>query len=155
MEIILNDPEQKLVKYIASLRIKYDRESGAIATIYDEKDALEAETDYYGAEVAYCKMMNIFPDTGYKTRQPFDCISRDGNKVDVKQTYRQNGRLLVKSKLRDYLPDIYALMIGKFPAYRYAGMIKASELLVDERLDTTLPHPAYAAGQNELSINGI
>lgn len=147
--VTLNSIEQAVVKHLAKRRIEHDRSVGARATIYHGAQALENEVDSLGAEFAYCKLMNCYPDTDPGHFSPFDARLRDGRTVDVKSTRRHNGRLLVKMKSRD-LPDLYALMVGSFPSYRLAGHITAMELVRQERIDRSLPHPAYVATQMEL-----
>lgn len=149
-QVTLNAIEQALVKHLAKKRIEHDRSVGAMATIYHGAQALENEVDSLGAEFAYCKVMNVYPDTDPGHFSPFDARLRDGRAVDVKSTRRHNGRLLVKAKDRADVPDLYALMVGTFPSYRLAGHITAAELLREERVDRSLPHPAYAATQMQL-----
>lgn len=151
MTISLNDTEQKLVKYVSKKRFEYCRQVGANATVYGGRNPMDAEIAQYGAEVAFCKYMNIYPDTSYDRFNPEDCFTYDGHRIDVKYTSLRTGRLLAKDKGWDNHPDYFALMIGDFPNYYFAGFMKASELLVESRLDTSLPHPAYAASQNELT----
>jgi hypothetical protein len=150
MVITLNETEQRLVKHLAERRYQYCRTVRAQATRYHEQAALEAEVDAIGAEIAYCKVMNCYPDLEHTQFNPDDMLRRDGQTIDVKQTHYPNGKLLVKVKEREQLPDQYALMVGRFPAYRLAGHIAASEMIREERIDHSLPVPAYAAGQAEL-----
>lgn len=148
--ITLNGVEQALVKHLAKKRFEHDRSIGAKATIYHDEQAMKNEIDALGAEFAYCKLMNCYPDTDSTHFLPFDALLKTGETVDVKQTRRPNGRLLVKTKDRDQLPDMYALMVGEFPNYRFAGHIDSRELMREERVDKSLPHPAYSATQMDL-----
>ena len=69
--ICLNEAEQRIVKHIAEKRIEYNRAQRAVATIYNDDDVrnpLEAEVNYYGAEMAFCKLFNIYPDLNYVDR---------------------------------------------------------------------------------------
>ncbi len=149
MKIILSSVEQRLVKHIANLRIENDRKVGAVPTVYNA-DPMENEINYIGAELAYCKLFNCYPDLGIDEFIPFDAIRRNGETVDIKHTKLNNGRLLVKVKDREYTPAKYALMIGTFPEYYYAGDITSDELLRDENIIRNIQHPAYAATQSRL-----
>lgn len=149
-EIELNDLEQKLAKYMGYKRFQYCRKVGAKSTVYGNRNPSNSEVSQYGAELAFCKIMNIYPDTAYDKFNPEDCILSGHTRIDVKYTDLETGRLLAKKKDWSNPPDYFALMIGKFPKYRFAGFMKASELLTDRRLDRTLPFPAYTAQQYEL-----
>ena len=151
MDIILNEAEQKLVTYVSKKRIETNRATGATATIYGDASAIENEMDSFGAEVAYCKLHNCYPDLATDHRPPFDAKLPDGRTVDVKQTKYPTGKLLVKIIKRAELPDLYALMIGKFPKYKLAGHMPAAEIITPERRQSdNWKSPAYVAGQDEL-----
>lgn len=62
MRIILNDAEQRLVRDIAKRRITYSRAQGAKATVYGDESAEFREVNSVGAELAFCKHHNIYPD---------------------------------------------------------------------------------------------
>jgi len=149
MKITLSEVEQRLVKHIANLRYKNDRAVGATATLYN-RSPLENEINSLGAELAYCKIFNCYPDLGVNEFMPFDAIKPNGETVDVKHTILKNGRLLVKVKDRKSTPDMYALMIGTFPEYYYAGEIASNELLDEKNIITNIAHPAYAVEQARL-----
>lgn len=150
MEIALNDAEQRLVKYLAQKRFDHDRAVNAKATIYHDASALENEINSMGAELAYCKMVNCYPDLDPGHFGAFDALRRDGATVDIKNTVRPLGRLLVKAKGRNSDPDLYVLMIGKFPIYQYAGEIRSSDVLQECNIDKSLPFPAYAVDKERL-----
>lgn len=148
--ISLNLTEKKLTVFLARKRYEYCRQVGAEATIYHKITSLEAEIDSFGAEVAYCKMMNVYPDTDYTHFAPFDAVV-NGKTVDVKYTRLKSGRLLVKVIAGKERPDKYALMTGNFPNYTFVGEIDASIVLDDTNIDYRLPSPAYAISQSRLA----
>ncbi len=150
MIVVLNKVEQRLVEFVAKQRYKHDRDVGAQATVYGNEGSLEREINSVGAEVAFCKHQNIWPDLDPNHFGIEDSLLPNAKLVDVKTTTRHNGRLLVKAIQRKGVSDLYAMMVGTFPTYRFAGWMKHSELIVDERIDKKLPHPAYAANQSEL-----
>lgn len=151
IEVIINEAEQKLVTYVSRKRYETNRATGATATIYNDTSAIENEMDSFGAEVAYCKLHNCYPDLATDHRPPFDATLPNGKTVDVKQTKYTTGKLLVKLIARAKLPDLYALMIGKFPKYKLAGHIEAKTIITPERIQTdSWKSPAYVAKQDEL-----
>lgn len=148
--IELSKTEQEVVKLIALQRIIKVKEERLRQTIYGgDKTPLWAEIHAYGAEIAFCKHYNVFPDLSAGVYNMYDCIV-DGKKIDVKHTTRPNGKLMVKAKGWTDPPDYFAMLTGKFPVYRYVGFMPAADLLVPERIDESLPFPAYVATQNEL-----
>lgn len=150
--IELTAMEQKLAQAVARRRTEHDRASGATATVYGGRSHDEHELESVGGEIAFCKAFNCWPDLDTEHFGDWDAVLEDGRTVDVKTTARQQGRLLVKDKTRNGAarPSLFALMVGEFPRYRFAGWITARELLTPRRLDASLPHPAYAAKQSEL-----
>ena len=149
--IQLNDMEQREVLSIAEKRIQKCRELGAIATYYGTRDPLSQEIGYYGGEVAFCKLFGVEPDRTIDKFMSADCIV-NGSRIDVKWTHYKNGMLLAKNKKWDDPPDHFALMVGTFPVYRYAGYMPAWVLLDQARIDKykSIEEPAYQARQWEL-----
>jgi len=150
--ICLNEAEKRLVQYMAKQRIRHDRAVGGVATVYGA-EALKNEIDSFGAELAYCKYFNLFPDMDYEHFRFFDAKLPNRMTVDVKQTRYKNGRLLVKHKDREKLPDLYALMVGEFPNYTLIGHIHSGVIICEQRVDRNLIHPAYAVSQSELILD--
>jgi hypothetical protein len=151
-EVILLDPEIRLVRYVAKMRIKHNLSIGAVPTRYNKQKPLDAEINYYGGEIAFCYINNVYPDMSYKKFNPYDCMM-EGFTIDVKTTDLENGRLIVKKGKRwEYKPDYFALMIGKMPKYRFAGFMKSTVLMVSERVKMLVTE-VYAAEQSELTMN--
>lgn len=147
--ISLNETEIRLAEYVAKKRIQHNRASGAVATVYGDRDPMFAELNYYGAELAFCKLFNLYPDINHVKRKGQDCMLA-GKRVDIKWTHRHGGRLMAKVKGWDDPPDLFAMMIGTFPSYTLAGFMKADDLLQPSRIDNSLAFPAYTATQKEL-----
>ncbi len=149
----LNKAEQKLARYLAAERHAMNRRAGAgnrrVGPQSDEQTDLEG----IAAEIAFCRVMNVYPDTSLDGRPAYD--AQIGlRRVDVKATTYQNGKLIAVPWKAENPPDAYALVVGTFPEYRVAGWLPADRLLVHERL-TDLGHgPTYAAEQSELEHPG-
>jgi len=163
--ITLNEIEIRLVQHLAKMRYAYCREHGATATLYgnidksEKAEAIKREMDYVGAELAFCKLHNIYPDLTHDTFRSSDCTLSNGETVDVKQAPGDNHRLLCKVEAtKDHirqgkeLPDWYALMVGIMPKYKFVGFMAASDLLQDSRINYSFPVPAYTATQHELRL---
>lgn len=147
--LTLNETERRIARHLAQERIKYDRARNARATLY-RVEAEENELDSIGAEIAFCRLMNCYPDLDPTHYLPHDAVLPDGRTVDIKQTRLQSGRLLIKAKERTRLPDLYCLMVGQFPTYRVAGFVEAREILTEKRIDRRMSYPAYAIEQTQL-----
>lgn len=151
--IALNETEQRLAKHIADRRFGYCRTVSAKATVYGAETAEFRELNSISAEIAFCKYQNIYPDITYDKFGDHDCRLSDGRSVDVKCTTLQHGQLMVKqqgAKLIHGDADLFALMVGKFPVYRFAGWMDREALIQERRLNKKIPHPAYCARQDEL-----
>ena len=153
MEITLNDFEQFITKMMMKLRQKRSREANHTNTPYG-KSQDEIDLDGYGAELAFCKLFNLYPEFTYHARVGgYDCLSHSGHRIDVKNTVYYNGHLLVKSSKKPGESDIYVLMVGHFPTYKIAGFATEQELLKTENLKDFGGYnkPGYAIPQDKLS----
>lgn len=151
MIIELNDAEQRLAKYLATARHRNARKKGIVNhRIGPQSDEL---TDLEGiaGEIAFCKMMNLYPDLQIEYVPNYDCVLPDGTRVDVKTTKYENGKLLSAPWKGDKKIDVFALMIGQMPKYRYAGMMKAEDLFKESKKQNLGHGVVYAANQDELN----
>jgi len=147
--IILTRTEQQLAQYVAKQRHIYNRENN----IEDGKIGPQSEyiTDLngIGGELAFCKLVNIYPDITTDQGQPaFDCKIAN-KKIDVKTTTWNTGHLLVKQDVKSKC-DFYVLMIGTFPHYRYAGWASAREVFNNNNLKDFGYGVTHALRQSEL-----
>lgn len=149
MIIKLNEAEKKLTVYVAKKRTMHDREKGARPTVYGNQTHEQMEINSVGAEIAFCKYMNVYPDLNTDHFGTEDAILKNGFRVDVKNTRYKNGRLMVKAINRDKC-EVYALLIGEFPVYKFAGFATKEELFREENLNTNYDHPAYCMDQGQL-----
>jgi hypothetical protein len=126
---ILNPIEQKLVKHMAEQRQFMNRIQGAVNKKKNTSmTPMQTEIEGIAAEFAYCRILNLYPDIQVDTRRLEDATLPDGRLVDVKTTRPHKTftpRLMVEASKKKGV-DIYALMVGKFPEYRYAGYADAN-----------------------------
>ena len=99
------------------------------------KNIFTAQKEGICAELAFCKIKNLYPDLSIHEKvQLVDCVWR-GYKVDVKNT--TTGRLLIQkddSGVFGNPIEIYVLMIGKIPRYQYFGWAWKWELIRRENI---------------------
>ena len=134
MKIILNACDQALCISMRDERIKSNRKAGRRMQIVTRNAAhdLEVNMDGVGGEVSFCKMVNIYPDTSLKPDSGWDLIHPTLGSIDVKQTRYKTGNLIIRPNQHHKIqPDVYALMVGTFPNYRFAGWI-SSEVALDK-----------------------
>ena len=148
----LNIAEQKLATYIAKSRYAYNRNSGTTDRKIGPQSVEETDLNGIAAEIAFCKMFNIYPDMNTNNRPDHDCITHNGLRIDVKSTKYDSGRLLAVPWKCNKNIDAYVLMVGEFPSYRFAGFCLAEEL-IDEKNITDLGYgDVYALEQSELRL---
>lgn len=151
MEIELNEAEQAIAKYLAKRRYRKNRTKGVENRRIGPQSDWETDLNGIGAELACCKMFNIYPDLSTNVRRGgYDCISPKGHKIDVKATKYKTGRLLAVEGKTGGDADIYVLMIGEFPSYRCAGWATSEEMLADDNLIDLGYGPTHALQQSEL-----
>ncbi len=114
-----------------------------------------AFTDLEGiaGEMAFCHLFGFEPDETVFVRSAASDegdARLDGITFDVKTTKYRTGKLLAVPGKTKSKADYYVLMTGEFPRYTYRGMMKADELLKEERLGSLGYGPTYIATQDEL-----
>ena len=150
MEIILNDSEQKLAIYVARKRYESSRKSGIVNAKKGPQSNEQTDLEGIGAEIAFCKMFNVYPDLGEGC--PYaDAWTLELGSVDVKATKWRKGRILAQpSKINLEKVDNYVLMVGQFPSYRYVGSASSEELLHPQSITDMGHGPVYALNQSQL-----
>lgn len=147
--ITLNKWEYQIVTYVATTRFNLARGSNKQHVIYGI-DEIQNEINSYGAEFAFCKYNNCYPDLSPGQLLPHDATI-NGITFDIKQTHRRNGNLLVRTKeVPISPPDFYVLMIGERDKYFIVGMISGFDVLQEKNIRYDLPFPAYFISQNML-----
>jgi hypothetical protein len=124
-KVVLNVAEQKLARFVAKQRYESARKQGVHDGKMGPQSNEDTDLEGIGAEIAYCKVNNVYPDLDVSDRKVFpveDAVTRQGATVDVKSTKYQNGHLLAVMGKVDKKCDVYALVIGTFPSYRIAGV---------------------------------
>lgn len=115
----------------------------------------EMNVNGFGAELSFCRLANIEFDQSTDERDNHfkraDCVLSDGRTVDVKHTVYKTGRIMVTASKSQVKVDIYALMVGTFPVFKFAGWIKYEDLVKDENVQDWGYGKTYMAGQDKLS----
>lgn len=154
--IQLNDGEQQICQFIANCRANENDRNGVQDRAFRDIGNYETHLQGFGAEMAFAKMINVYPDFSYHLRNCKNDIGDlrwNDKSIDVKTTQIPNGRLItpywkVNSKI-----DIYVLMVGQFPNYEYKGYLYREEFIRQDRLRDLGHGATYVAEQRELRIN--
>ena len=160
MVITLNAAEKKLAEYIANQRQTNARKHGVKNRKISNEDAHKTDLEGFASELAFCKLMNIYPDLEIDafytadrgTMFNGDCYHMGLGCIDVKSTKHKNGHLLATLDKAGYMPDTYALMIGEFPTYKFVGYASAEELLDEKNIKDLGYGNGYALKQGRLKM---
>ena len=154
--VILNEGEQACCRLLAQRRHAVNRSNGTTDAKIGPQDANNIDLQGMGAEFAFCKAFNVWPDCSLASRssqggtdQCGDALYR-GVTIDVKVTAYVSGRLLA-TRWKQSSDAIYVLMVGSFPTYRYVGAMAAVDLLQPWRLKDLGYGLSYVAEQHELT----
>jgi hypothetical protein len=150
--IELNEAEQKLAMYLAEKRQRANERLRLAGKKFAKLGDLETHVDGVSAEIAFCRLFNIYPDTDVREDGEYpaaDCRLPDGRTVDVKTTRLEDGRMMCV-RWKKARVDMFALMVGVPPRFKYAGMITAADLLRPERIGDFGHGDTYAVTQEEL-----
>lgn len=153
-DITLTVAEQRLAQYLATSRTTSNREQEVTNARRGPQSDAQTDLDGVGAELAFCRLMNVYPDLDISPRRGGGDCRWGGRVVDVKTTRYQNGRLIAVATKSDAPSDLYALMICNYPAFTFAGIATAAQLLSADRLTDLGYGPTYALDQAHL-VKGV
>ena len=159
MEITLGEVEQRLCQHVAKVRFSKNRENGVQNSMnkhlsWNQEATVSIDLDGYGAELAFCRLFNVYPDFTVHLRSTGedsgDAKLPCGLAVDVKSTKYKNGNLIT-GIWKDDSTDLYALMVGEFPTYTFRGFMRKVDLIREERVGDLGYGPTYIAPQEDLT----
>ena len=149
--ITLTDLEQRLAHSVAQERHRVNRAAGVINQQVSPEAWVTVELTGIGAELAWCRLANVYPDLSLEPRAGGADAWWAGTTVDVKGTERPHGQLLAHpTKFSRDGAALYALMTGPFPTYTFRGFASADELRHASRLTDLGRGPTYAMPQTAL-----
>lgn len=147
----LSEPEKKMAKYLASQRYNKNRSTNTFNNKIGPQSNEQTDLEGIAAEIAFCKMFNVYPDFQLDTRPYYDAILPNGITVDVKATSHPHGRLLAVLNKASNPPQLYALMIGEFDTgYTFKGFYPSKKLLQECNIKNLGYGPTYAIDQKFL-----
>jgi len=148
--LTLNAAEQKLAIYLAKARNATNRNGGVTDR---RRCGADIDLDGVGAELAFCRLWNLYPDLSLHPRSAAtdegDATLPDGRRVDVKATRHPRGQLIAVTWKKERV-ELYALMVGTFPVYRFVGVQTAQALLHPDTITDLGYGPTHALPQERL-----
>jgi hypothetical protein len=158
----LNKTEARLVEFVSNCRYLNNRNAGVTDALYAKTPPMVMERRGFGAEVAFAKLMNTYPDLTTEPRfGGYDCVLSSGIRVDVKAVTKRTDRLIVPlKKNRDFdAVDVYALMLCETwnesaeqtqTNYTFMGWCLYHEILDRACLTTLRTGEAYTKQMHDL-----
>lgn len=155
--------EQVFCEAVAESRRLNNRSSGVPDKKMGGQSGQETDLCGVGAEFAFCKLFNLFPDLSIEPRSA--AVGTDAEKdsnlfgwlIDIKGTNLVNGRLLSRPMDAKYethaartSTNLFALMTGPYPTFTFRGFFSKEDLLQPRRVGNLGHGPTYIAAQHEL-----
>lgn len=150
MQITLNEVEIRLAKFVARKRYELARKNGRPNLKVGGQSNAFTDLEGVAGEIAFCKAMNVYPNLVIGEVDEYDADIPEGT-VDVKTTKYRSGKLLAVQSKKMRQADLYALITGTIPHYRFVGMATGSELFREENITDLGRGNGYALCQDKLT----
>ena len=151
INIVLECGEIETARMLAQARQRFNREAGVFNRQRSPESASAIDVNGMGAELAYCKAFNLWPDLTVSIRSGgADALTHDGKSIDVKSTPNVNGRLLVTPDKINHGIDLYVLVVGFIPFYKVIGYATHKEVFNPDNLLNLGHGSAYGLPQEKL-----
>jgi len=109
----------------------------------------------FGAELAFCRLCEVEFDASTDQKENHfnnaDATLKNGLTVDVKNTNYTNGKLLVRKGKESKFVNIYALMIGTFPLFKFSGWASYEAIIQQKTIKNLGWGDGYCLTQNNLN----
>ena len=153
--ITLDVTEQEIAESLAKRRYNAARKAGVENAKIGPQSNWNTDLEGIASEFAFCKLFNLFPDLTVGARKGgHDCMMYS-YKVDVKATKYKTGRLLARTSKKNEDADIYALMIGEFPTYKFVGWAWNRDLLKSDNIINLGHGDGFALSQADLNSPSV
>lgn len=150
--IELNSTEKEIAEFLGRKKAEIKRTQVGFT-----KDTWQKHYLAYCGEMAFCKITNIcflpIIDPSHNFTNDEGDALWGGLKVDVKHSSHDPATLAVQSYAKNADVDIYALITGGPPVFKYQGAILKKDLMVDSNLGNGPPgfENAYCMNSQKLS----
>jgi len=152
MTVTLSPDEERIAQWVAHQR----QARNDLARVVDTRASTTTSSEGihlqgFRAELAFCKLFNVYPDFDTTPRRGSSDCARWGESIDVKSTTHTHGKLICFARKRELASDVYALLVDDGPAFRFVGFTRATELFTDAHLTDLGRGPTYTMTQAELT----
>lgn len=151
--VTLSRSEVYIAKYLGKQRYLENRRNNIENTKIGGQDDSYIDAQGVGAELAFCKYFNLYPDLVIhygKTKRPAFDVLINGLTWDVKTTAYPKGKLLAPIKKNLKRCDRYALVIGELPEFQIFGWASDEELFQERNIGDMGHGPTYVLAQEKL-----
>jgi len=151
----LTHQDQELIKDMSATICKQDR-SYFVNNFKMDKDypLYQMNLNGFGAELSFCRLCGVEFDSSTNQYESHfnkeDAILKDGTTVDVKNTTYRSGRLIVRTGKESKQIDIYALVIGTFPVFKFCGWASYKDIIQKKLIVNFGAGYSYCLPQNSL-----
>lgn len=154
-ECTLSPTELRYAIYAGRLRHHHANRMGYVNRKVMDGDAEELHIEGTCSELAFCRLMNVYPRFEPDQILAEDARLPNGLTVDVKVTALAYGNLLVEHEKQRKPCNIYALMIGSRPTYHFVGWAWITDIMIDERWDESKPKPCWMMPRKLLESSSL
>ena len=154
--IKLTRMDQQLIKNMSESICKQDR-SYFVDNYKRDKamDFYQMNLNGFGAELAFCRFCSIEFDSSTDQNEnhfnKVDATLKNDKTVDVKNTTYPNGKLLVRLGKEKKYVDLYALVTGTLPVFKFSGWIGYKDIIKPELIKNLGTGDSYCLSQNKLN----
>jgi hypothetical protein len=151
----LTQPDQQLIEEMSATICKQDRSYFVNNYKRDKTTSLyQMNLNGFGAELSFCRLCGVEFDSSTDQKESHfnkaDAILKDGTTVDVKNTTYPKGKLIVRTGKESKLIDIYALVIGTFPVFKFCGWARYKDIIQQKLIVNLGGGDSYCLPQNKL-----
>lgn len=155
--VTLSPLECDVVRFIGGKRSGLAVGAGLGGNNLTSMSNVDMDIEAFGAEVAACKLLNVYPDFTPQLKSvkdgsdKGDLVLPSGVAVDVKVSPYDWGNLLISSR-KSFCRSInfFLLLTGKLPTYTFRGFIPFTKAVSDVFWDAKMKKPCYHVPQSEL-----
>ena len=150
MIVTLNNYEMLFCRDLACKRMLSNLSAGVTERKVGDGDPYEIGLDGVISEYAFCKARNIFFDCSVEPRSGgYDCVSKDGVRIDIKSVRQKNRGLTIPLKIKENV-DIFVLAHITGNIVNYYAYCRAEDIYKPENIKNIGYGDSYCLPLNAL-----
>ena len=148
--VTLTDTEVLIAEIVGKERKRKNGEVGICSDDWTGQGKERQEINAFGAEMAFCKFIGVYPDFSTDPRSGGSDCEYNGCTYDVKHTPRLDGNLIVDIDKELGMSDFYVLVRGDMPTYEVVGWVHEAHIIKKNMINHRLPVPGYFMNAGDL-----